>query len=84
MEVTSEEMCQKLESLIMADRRMKGSRLAEETGISAGAVWAIIHEKLDMYTVSARRVPRMLPRMLSPFRNDTRPQCCQRELGAAH
>ena len=24
------------------------SRLAEETGISAGAVWTIIHEKLDM------------------------------------
>jgi len=45
VEVTSEEMCQKLESLILADRRMKGSRLAEETGISAGAVWTIIHEK---------------------------------------
>jgi len=31
-----------------ADRRMKMSRLAEEIGISAGAVWTIIHEKLDM------------------------------------
>jgi len=29
VEVTSEEMCQKLESLILADRRMKVSRLAE-------------------------------------------------------
>jgi DNA-binding Xre family transcriptional regulator len=38
VEATSEEMCQKLESLILADRRMKVSRLAEETGISAGAV----------------------------------------------
>jgi hypothetical protein len=38
VEVTSEELCQKLESLILADRRMKVSRLAEETGISAGAV----------------------------------------------
>ena len=44
VEVTSEEMCQKLESLILADRRMKVSRLALETGISAGAVWTIIHE----------------------------------------
>ena len=48
VEVTSEEISQKLESLILADRRMKVSRLAEETGISAGAVWTIIHEKLDM------------------------------------
>jgi hypothetical protein len=44
VEVTSEEMCQKLESLILADRRIKVSRLQEETGISAGAVWTIIHE----------------------------------------
>jgi hypothetical protein len=43
VETTSEEMCQKLKSLILADRRMKVSRLAEVTGISAGAVWTIIH-----------------------------------------
>jgi 8-oxo-dGTP pyrophosphatase MutT (NUDIX family) len=49
---------------------MKVSRLAEETGISAGAVWTIIHEKLDMSKVSARWVPRML----SPFQKDTRRQ----------
>ena len=54
VEATSEEMCQKLESLILADRRMKVSRLAEEKGISARAVWTIIHEKLDMSKVSAR------------------------------
>ena len=48
VEATSEEMFQKLESLILADRQMKVSRLAEETGISAGAFWTIIHEKLDM------------------------------------
>jgi len=52
---------------------MKVSRLAEETGISAGAVWTIIHEKLDMFKVSAR----WFPRMLSPFQKDTRRQCCQ-------
>jgi len=34
VDATSEEMCQKLESLILADKRMKVSRLAEETGIS--------------------------------------------------
>jgi len=76
MDATSEEMCQKLESLVLADRRMKVSRLAEETGISAGAVWTIIHEKLDMPKVSAR----WAPRMLSPFQKDTRRQCCQENL----
>jgi DNA-binding Xre family transcriptional regulator len=38
---------------VFADRRMKVSRLAEETGISAGAVWIIINEKLDISKVSA-------------------------------
>ena len=51
-----------------ADGRMKVSRLAEETGISVGAVWNIIRGKLDMSKVSARWVPRML----SPFQKDTR------------
>ena len=55
-----------------ADRRMKVSRLTEVTGISAGAVWTIIHAKLD----SARWVPRML----SPFQKGTRRQCCQENL----
>ena len=54
---------------------MKVSRLAEETGISPGAVWTIIHEKLDMSKVIARWVPRTL----SPFK-DTRRQCCQENL----
>ena len=76
VKATSEEMCQKLESLILADRRMNVSRLAEDTGISTGAVWTIIHEKLDMSKVSARWVPRML----SPFQKDTRRQCCQENL----
>jgi len=76
VEATSEEMCQKLEGMILADRRMKVSRLVEETGISAGAVWTIIHEKLYMSKISARWVPRML----SPFQKDTGCQCCQENL----
>jgi len=55
---------------------MKVSRLAEETGILAGAVWTTIHEKLDMSKVSASWVPRML----SPFQKDTRCQRCQENL----
>ena len=76
VDVTPEEMRQKLESLILADRRMKVSRLAEETSISAGVVWIIIHEKLDMSKVSARCVPRML----GPFQTDTHRHCCQANL----
>ena len=72
VEATYEEMCQKLKSFILADRWMKVLRLAEETGTSAGAVWTINHEKLDMSKVSARWVPRIL----SPFQ-DTRRQCWQ-------
>ena len=64
--------------VILADRRMKVSRLAEETGISAGAVWTIIHEKLDMSKVSARWVPRMLS-----FSGHSSP-VLSRELEAAH
>ena len=45
---------------------MKVSRLAEEAGILAVAVWNIIHEKLDMSKVSAKW--------------DTRRQCCQENL----
>jgi len=55
---------------------MKVSRLAEETGISAGTVWTIIHEKLDMSKVSVRWVSRML----SPFQKDTCCQWCQENL----
>jgi len=80
VEATSEEMCQKLESLIVADRRMKVSRLLEETGISAGTVWTIIHEMLYMSEVSARWVPRML----STFQKDTSSPVLSRELGTAH
>jgi hypothetical protein len=79
VEVTSEEMCQKLESLILAGRQMKVSRLAEETGISAGAVWTIIHEKLDMSKVSARWIPRMLS-----FSEGHSSPVLSREFGATH
>ena len=38
VEATSEEMCQKLESLILADRRMKVSRLAEDRHLSRSSL----------------------------------------------
>ena len=76
VEATSEEMCQKLESLILADGRMKVSRLAEETGISAGAVWTIIHEKMDMC--------KMGPKNAESFSEGHSSPVLSRELEAAH
>jgi len=46
------------------------------TVISAGAVWTIIYEKLDITMVSSRWVLRIL----SPFQKDTRRQCFQENL----
>ena len=80
VEATSEEMCQKLESLILADRRMKVSGLAEETGISAGAVWTIIHEKLDMSNGQCK----MGPMNADSFSEGHSSPVLSRELEAAH
>jgi hypothetical protein len=80
VEVTSEEMCQKLESMILADRRMKVSRLAEETGISAGAVWTINHEKLD----TSKNQCKMGPKNAESFSEGHSSPVLSRELGAAH
>ena len=57
---TSEEMCQKVEVIVMRDRRFKISEIATEVGISYGSVFNILHDKLGMSKVCARWVPRML------------------------
>ena len=48
MEASDQEMCDKLESAILEDRRTKVSVLAHELGISEGTVIRIIREKLHM------------------------------------
>ena len=60
VEATSEEMFKNLQSLNLAERRMKVSRLAEDTGISTGVSLDHYSLNLDISKVSARWVPRML------------------------
>ena len=60
VKASSEEMCRKVEDMILQDRRIKVSVIAHELGISAGTVPSIIHSVLMMSKVSSRWVPGML------------------------
>ena len=57
VEASSEEMCQKLEDIILQDPRVKASGIGHELGISAGTVYSIIHSVLMMSKVTFRCVP---------------------------
>ena len=59
-DVISQEMIDRVERLVLNNRRIKVAKLASECGISNGSVYTIIHEHLDMSKVSARWVPRNL------------------------
>ena len=43
VEASSKEMCQKVEDMILQDRRVKVSVIAHKLGISTGTVSSIIH-----------------------------------------
>lgn len=47
-------MCEELKDLILSDRRIQVSQIAEEMSTLAGPVWKKIHEKLGMSNLSAR------------------------------
>ena len=53
-------MINRVERLVLNNRRIKVAELASECGISNGSVYTIIHEHLGMSKVSARWVPRNL------------------------
>ena len=59
-DVISQEMIDRVERLVLNNRRIKVAELASECGISNGSVYTIIHEHLDMSKVSSRWVPRNL------------------------
>ena len=59
-DVISQEMIDRVERLVLNNRRIKVAELASECGISNGSVYTIIHEHLSMSKVSARWVPRNL------------------------
>ena len=56
----SQEMIDRVERLVLNNRRIKVAELASECGISNGSVYTIIHEHLGMSKISARWVPRIL------------------------
>ena len=57
VEASSKEICQKMEDMILQDRRIKVSVIAHGVGISAGTVSSIIHTVLMISQVSSRWVP---------------------------
>ena len=59
-DVIGQEMIDRVERLVLNNRRIKVAELASECGISNGSVYAIIHEHLGMSKISARWVPRNL------------------------
>ena len=54
------QMIDRVEGLVLNNRRIKVAELASECGSSNGSVYTIIHEHLGMSKVSARWVPRNL------------------------
>ena len=48
LEVTTPEMIDEIQDMLLADRRLKLSEIFEVTGISKGSVVSILHEKLCM------------------------------------
>ena len=59
-DVISHEMIDRVERLVLNNRRIKVAELASECCISNGSIYTIIHEHLGMSKVSARWVPRNL------------------------
>ena len=59
-DVISQEMIDRVETLVLNNRRIKIAEPASECGISNGSVYTIIHEHLGMSKISARWVPRNL------------------------
>ena len=58
--VTTPEIIGQIHKLILADRRISATSMAEQLGISSERVGSIIHEDLDMRKLSAKWVPKYL------------------------
>ena len=56
----SDDMIEKVERIVLGDRRMTVEQIASSVGISVGSVHTILHDDLKMQKVSSRWVPRML------------------------
>ncbi|MCP6645975.1 hypothetical protein NL493_27890, partial [Klebsiella pneumoniae] len=60
VEVTTPEIIDKIQDMVMDDRRVKVREITSAVGISCERVHNILHQHLDMKKLSARWVPRLL------------------------
>jgi len=58
--VTTPEIIDQIHDLILEDRRISAKSIAEQLGISRERVGFIVHEDLDMRTLSAKWIPNCL------------------------
>ena len=58
--VTTPEIIDHIQELILEDRRISAKSIAEQLGISRDRVGSIIHEDLDMRNLSAKWIPKCL------------------------
>ena len=79
-DVISQKVINRVERLVLNNRRIKVAELASECGISNGSVCTIIHEHLGMSKVSARWVPRNLNMQDRQQRTSGSVQCQSRRL----
>lgn len=69
----SDDMIERVERVVLGDRRMTVEQIASSVGISVGSVHTILHDDLKMRKVSSRWVPRML----TDDHKAARVACCQ-------
>ena len=60
VEVTTPEMIDKINDMVMCDPRIEVCEIVEATGISQDTVFSILHEKLGVKKIWTRWVPRSL------------------------
>jgi len=58
--VTTPEIIDQIHDLILEDRQISATSIAEQLGISRERVGSIMHEDLDMRKLSAKWVPKCL------------------------
>ena len=66
--VTTPEIIDQIQELILVDRRVTVKSIAEKLGISRDRVRSIIHEDLDMRKLSAKSVTKCLKADQKPHR----------------
>ena len=60
IEMTTKDMVNKINDIVLADRRVKTTEIADIVDISTERIQNMLHENLDMRKLSARWVPRLL------------------------